>query len=568
MTALSIALLQINPCVGDLEANAASILRHAQVAAGEGAELILFPELCLSGYPPEDLVLKAHFLEACEQALAELALRLPSGSLVILGAPCKGVKKATNTAIGFLGGKEVFRYHKQRLPNYGVFDEKRIFEPGQNPGVFRFGTFNIGLHICEDSWDTSATSFDNLKDRPLDLLLNLSASPFHWGKHKQRRAILQQAAKQVDASLAYCNLVGGQDELVFDGRSLVLNSDGELLAQAAAHTETALYLEFMTETETEKDWSSAWGPTLNHLNKDVSLPPPAFANELDPLEDVYQALMVGVRDYVNKNGFEKVLIAVSGGVDSALVLALAVDALGADRVVGVTMPSRYNSPETISDSGRICEAFGVEMHTVPIKNLFNDYLEELSSLWEGRDVDVTEENLQARIRGNIIMALSNKFGWMVLTTGNKSELATGYCTLYGDMAGGYAVIKDVPKTVVFDLCRHRNRDGEMIPTSIIDRPPSAELRDDQKDSDSLPPYDVLDAILKAYVEEDQGMENIVAKGFEEDVVRRVIRLVDINEYKRRQGAPGVKITPKAFGRDRRVPITNAYRNQGFKGINL
>jgi NAD+ synthase (glutamine-hydrolysing) len=421
----------------------------------------------------------------------------------------------------------------------------------------------IGLHICEDSWLLSGAPCQCLRAAGLDLLLNISASPYHHGKLAQREDVLRQMAQALCTPLAYCNLVGGQDELVFDGASLFLAADGHELARAKQFEEHTLCITVNT--------AGGAKPALNTALLDV-LPLPKLPTEgsdwpapgqepvLDDVAEVYAALKLGLRDYVEKNRFREVVVALSGGIDSALVAALAVDALGAARVHGITMPSRFSSSATLGDAQLLAQRLGIECRTLPIKRLHEIFLEELAPCWPGRAPDTTEENLQARIRGNIVMALSNKFGWLVLTTGNKSEIATGYCTLYGDMAGGFAVIKDVPKILVFELSRWRNRQGvaPVIPPSIIERPPTAELRANQKDSDSLPPYDVLDPILERYVERDWPAEKIIAEGYDAATVRRVIKLVDLSEYKRRQGAPGIKITPKAFSRDRRMPITNQY----------
>lgn len=534
---MKIALVQLNPTVGALKANAELMVTKAKEAAEHGAELIVFPELTLTGYPPEDLILKAHFIEDCQQLIKELADRLPPEPAILIGAPYLEEGLTYNAAIVYRGGKIELIYKKNLLPNYGVFDEKRVFAAGTKPGIFEYQGYKIGIHICEDSWYAGAHPCTDLSKAGVDLVVNLSASPYHRGKIVERREVLAKAVKSVGAPIAYCNLVGGQDELVFDGGSKFVTVNGEVKGRAAQFTEETLYFQFPTGAATI-------APALT-----------------DPLQEVYEALKTGLRDYVEKNGFKKVIIAISGGIDSALVLAIAVDSLGSDRVIGVTMPSQYSSSETFNDALIIAKNFGIQIHTLPIKPIFNLYLEELKQAWGETEPDVTEENLQARIRGNLVMALSNKFGALVLTTGNKSEMAVGYCTIYGDMCGGFALIKDVPKTLVFKLCRWRNESEgkEMIPWDTIERPPSAELRPDQKDCDSLPPYDVLDGILQGYVEEQLSHQTLVDRGFDAELVSKIIRLVDLNEYKRRQGAPGVKITPRAFGRDRRMPITNRYR---------
>ena len=518
------ALIQFNPTVGALEENADRIIELASAAALDGAQLIIFPELSLCGYPPEDLILRPHFIEDCAKQLGRLASELPAEAFCIVGTPVERF----NAAAVFHGAKQIGIYRKMLLPNYGVFDEKRVFEEGTEPFTFdAFGT-KVGIHICEDSWLANGAACKALAAEQPDLVVNLSASPYHRGKRLEREAVFAAAAQTMSAPLLFCNQVGGQDELVFDGGSAAFEADGTLAARAPLFEEGTL------------------------------TPGAGIFQTLEPLEEVYEALKTGLRDYVNKNGFKKTVVAVSGGIDSALVLAIAVDALGADHVAAVTMPSQYSSNETLSDAEKIAANCGVEFHTIPIFPIFGKFTEELSNHWNP-EPGLAEENLQARIRGTLIMALSNKNGWLVLTTGNKSEFATGYCTLYGDMAGGFAVIKDVPKTLVFDLCRWRNEQGVVIPPSTIERPPSAELRPDQQDTDSLPPYDVLDPILEAYVEKDMGIDAMLAEGFDEEAVRKAVRLVDLSEYKRRQGPPGIKITPKAFGRDRRMPITNRYR---------
>ena len=568
---LIIALAQVNPTVGALEGNAARILDEAVRARQQGATLIVFPELALSGYPPEDLVLKRHFLEDCWATLQELAPKLPSDAVVLVGTPQPVDERVHNAAAVLHGGQIVATYHKMILPNYGVFDEKRVFNPGKIPLILQVGALRMALHICEDSWFPDHASVQLLKEARIDLLVNLSASPYHRGKRTLREEVLRKTSAFLDCSLAYCNLAGGQDELVFDGGSLVLDRNGDVLARARQFEEALLLVELdegnadpILEEPTPPIRRVVHLPPINALRpvRHAPVTPSIEPLMADPME-VYAALKTGLHDYVEKNGFTKAVIALSGGIDSALVAVLAVDTLGADRVAGVTMPSQYTSSETLTDADKLAENLGIEYHTVPIQDVHQKLLAGLSPLWSGREPDVTEENLQARIRGNIIMALSNKFGWLALATGNKSELATGYCTLYGDMVGGFALIKDVPKTLVYTLSVWRNQQGPhpVIPPSTIERPPSAELRPDQKDTDSLPPYDILDGIIERYVEKDFGVDQITADGFDPDTVRTVCRLVDVSEYKRRQGAPGVKITPKAFGRDRRMPITNAYRER-------
>ena len=527
------ALLQINPTVGALRSNADLIIQEAHRAADAGAELLITPECALSGYPPEDLILKDHFCADCQNELDSLINELPKEPLILIGTPLLRNGKKHNAAIAIQNGTIVGEYYKQLLPNYGVFDEKRLFAPGTESLILNHTGKKIAVHICEDSWEPEGTAVTNI-EQPIDLLINLSASPYHRGKQKDRLRILQQTAQSLSTTLLYCNLIGGQDELVFDGSSMVIAPDGSLISRAPA---------FMTHT---LHWNTA----------SAEITPP-----LNELSEIYEALKLGLHDYVEKTGFKKVVIALSGGIDSALVLALAVDALGTDRVISVTMPSRYSSSGTLQDAIDMANRLHIPIHQIPIEPLHHQFQNQLTSIWENKtSAELTDENLQARIRGNLIMAISNEFNWLVLTTGNKSEMAMGYCTLYGDMCGGFALIKDVPKTTVFDLCRWRNEQSEVIPPEIINRPPSAELRPDQKDTDSLPPYHQLDPILEAYVEQDLGIDGLISAGFDPDLAKRVIHAVELSEYKRRQSPPGVKITPRSFDRDRRMPIVNRYRN--------
>ncbi len=528
MQHLETALIQINSTVGALEKNTDRIIVSAKEAARKGAQLIVFPELALCGYPPEDLILRPQFMVDCKKQFNRLKKKLPKSIFVVVGAPLQDHSNRYNAAIVFHHGEIFGIYRKIQLPTYGVFDEHRIFAKGCEAFTFNAFGVKVGIHICEDSWLTDACTALSAK-RP-DLIINLSASPYHRGKRTEREKVFSAAAKKMNAPLLFCNLVGGQDELVFDGGSAAFSTHGDILARAPL---------FVEHTMIPKNAFDDWNP-------------------FDPLQEIYEALKVGLRDYVNKNGFKKTVIAVSGGIDSALTLAIAVDALGAERVVAVTMPSQYSSKQTCNDAKAVAANVGVKFHTIPISKIFGKFTKELSMIWNPTELGLVEENLQARIRGTLIMALSNRFNWLVLTTGNKSEFATGYCTLYGDMVGGFAVIKDIPKTLVLDLCRWRNEQGYIIPSSTLRRPPSAELRPNQKDSDTLPPYETLDPILEAYVEKDLGIDAMIAMGFDEAVVRHTVRLVDRSEYKRRQGPPGIKITPKAFGRDRRMPITNRY----------
>lgn len=569
---MRVGLAQINSTVGDLAGNSARIQDYAVRAQRAGAGLVLFPELALSGYPPEDLVLKPHFIEDCWAHLQALRESLPTDMVTVVGAPQAVAGAVHNSAVVFMGGRIAAIYHKMVLPNYGVFDEKRVFKAGRMPLVLQWGGMRLALHVCEDSWFLQEEAVQLLREAQVGCLLNISASPYHRGKRRVREEVLQETARYLGCTMAYCNLVGGQDELVFDGGSMLLAADGAVVGRAPQFEETLWVA----------DWSVPGGhnlpqepavPTRRIIHLSAPVPTakkersPSCAPLLDDLAEVYKALQTGLRDYVDKNGFRKTVIALSGGIDSALVAVVAVDTLGADRVAAVTMPSCYSSSGTKQDAEILAMNLGITLHTVPIQDLYEGFLAGLTPLWPDREADATEENVQARIRGTLIMALSNKFDWLVLTTGNKSELATGYCTLYGDMAGGFALIKDVPKTLVYALSQWRNTwaDEPVIPPTTLTRPPSAELRPDQQDSDSLPPYDVLDTIVERYVERDEGVDRIVAAGFDPQTVHQVSRLIDRSEYKRRQGAPGVKITPKAFGRDRRMPITNAYRDR-VKGV--
>ena len=524
------ALIQMNPTVGAVKANAADILRWAQDAAREGADLAVFPELALCGYPPDDLVLRPRFLDAVEAEVDRLAAALPRDLLVMVGAPMREGGKLYNTAMLLQGGQQVAIAKKILLPNYGVFDERRIFSAGTEPLVYEFKGARLAIQICEDSWWPECESFAGLKG-VCDLLVNLSASPYCRGRENEREKMAQAATAALGVPMLYTNILGGQDELVFDGGGMAMRSDGRVAARSGLFCDGMLFVDVEAS-------GKGWEPEDGLI---ATLP--------DAVEEVYEALRLGLKDYVDKNGFPGVLVALSGGIDSALVAAIAVDALGKDRVMGVTMPSKITSGETFSDALDLAKRLDIPCLEIPIAPAV-DALEGMLAP-ACKQVDwatplpgtVMEENLQARTRGVLVMALSNRFGHMVVTTGNKSEMATGYATLYGDMCGGFALIKDVPKLLVFELARWRNTRGEVIPPTTISRPPSAELKEDQKDSDSLPPYDVLDPILELYVEQEAGLKDLLAAGHDEATVRRVMRLVDRSEYKRRQGAPGVKITP-------------------------
>jgi NAD+ synthase (glutamine-hydrolysing) len=532
---LKIALAQTNFLVGNIAANVDNIV-VASIHARDvlGADIIVFPELCITGYPAEDLLLRKDFIDTANNAVYQLAERI-SGIAVVVGYPERAGDKLYNSAVVLQNGVTLANYRKQALPNYGVFDEQRYFFPGNQPCVFEFnGTF-IGLTLCEDVWQGGIIAAN--KQAGAELLLTLNASPFHSGKIYLREKVIEPQIKTAGIPLVYVNQVGGQDELIFDGASFVMDETGEVVFRAAEFTEQISVVEF--------DGNQPIKSTL--------------AAPYTKISSDYHALVLGVKDYVRKNGFQGALLGLSGGVDSALVLALAVDALGADKVEAVLMPSRYTQDMSNEDAVLQADALGVKYHIIPIEPAVTAFTGMLSEVFAGTGRDTTEENIQARCRGVILMAMSNKQGKLLLTTGNKSEMSVGYATLYGDMAGGFAPIKDVPKLLVYQLARYRNSLSQVIPERVLVRPPSAELAPDQKDEDSLPPYDALDPILERYVELDQSAEEIIAAGFRPDHVARAISLVDRNEYKRRQSPPGIRITPRAFGRDRRFPITSGYR---------
>ncbi len=569
MPRLRIALAQINTTVGDFEGNADRIVAALKSARKLGADLVTFPELSVCSYPPEDLLLKPHFVRDDRPTLEQIAPET-RGITAIIGCLGSSGRAIYNTAALLCDGVIVDEYHKVLLPNYGVFDEKRYFTEGDRCPVFKIHGASVGITICEDMWVAGGPAA-LMAQSGAELIVNISASPYHYGKQPQREQMFGARARECGLPVVFNNLVGGQDELVFDGNSLVLDAAGVVTARGAQFAEDLV----LTDIEVVKREPSKTpvSETVSHCRTEIitvsETAPTGGKPELpargDTRQDfpgeVYDALVLGTRDYVTKNGFSGVLIGLSGGIDSALVAALAADALGPQAVTGVAMPSRYSSDESLNDAKALADNLGIRFMTLPFERIFQAYLDVLAPEFGDRPADTAEENIQARIRGNLLMALSNKFGSLVLTTGNKSEMATGYCTLYGDMAGGFAVIKDVPKTMVYPLCRYRNQiEGkEIIPESIIVKPPSAELRPNQADTDNLPPYEVLDPVLTAYVELDQSLEEIVAGGVAPEIAARAARLVDISEYKRRQSPPGVKITPRAFGRDRRLPITNRYR---------
>lgn len=533
---LRIAIAQINLLVGDIEGNARRIVEWSLRARDEKqADIIIFPELAITGYPPEDLLLRQGMYERVEQALQKLQQEI-QGITVLVGYPEKTAEGIFN-AVAVIENSAVSTVaRKNYLPNYSVFDEKRYFISANGSTVFKFKDKKLGICICEDIWYPEPVK--NVVNAGADLILNLNASPFHSQKTREREETIRQRVSEVNVPIVYANMVGGQDELVFDGQSFVIDADKNLTHRFAAFEEALEVVDFDAQS-------------LTPLSPDIT---PALSEEAS----VYQALVTGVQDYVTKNGFPGVVIGLSGGIDSALTLSIAVDALGAEKVEAVMMPSRYTLDMSVEDATQQAELLGINFQVIPIEKPFNAFLELLKDEFAGTEVDTTEENMQARCRGLILMAISNKKGKMVLTTGNKSEMAVGYATLYGDMAGGYNALKDVKKTLVFRLAKYRNSISPNIPQRVIERPPSAELAPDQKDTDSLPEYEILDEILEMYIEHDRGLEDIVAAGFKRETVRRVLRLVDVNEYKRRQAAPGVRITQRAFGRDRRYPITSGY----------
>ncbi|WP_275099219.1 NAD+ synthase [Sedimenticola hydrogenitrophicus] len=535
---LKISLAQIDLMVGDVRGNADRVLEAMRVARDQQqAHAVIFPELTLTGYPPEDLLLRPELIARVESELERLCSAC-SGIDLILGYPRCKEGKLYNAAGVIRDGVIIAEYFKSLLPNYSVFDEKRYFEPGDGPCIFDLQGVPVGITICEDIWYKSPAVA--AAEAGARILLNLNASPFHSGKAPERETLLQKRAQEAGLSIIYVNLVGGQDELVFDGGSLVVNAAGTVTQRAAFFREDQVLVEYAGEADRPVPVAATIEPLLSEE------------------EAVYSALVSGVRDYVLKNGFKGAVLGLSGGIDSALTLAIAVDALGADQVEVVMMPSRYTADMSNEDAILQAEILGVKHQTIPIEPAFNTFLEMLAQTFAGTERDTTEENIQARCRGVILMAISNKTGKILLTTGNKSEMSVGYSTLYGDMAGGFAPIRDVPKLLVYRLAEYRNREVEVIPRRVIERPPSAELSPDQKDTDSLPAYEILDPILAMYIEQDMGVQEIIAAGYPEAIVRRVTRLVDRNEYKRRQAPPGIKITQRAFGRDRRYPLTNGF----------
>ena len=573
---LRIALSQLNPVVGDLTGNTEKIIEYIGQARDGGADLVVFPELVVTGYPPEDLLLRPQFIKDNISHVRKI-VQATSGITAIIGF-ADGEETLYNAAAIVHDAEWKENYHKIHLPNYEVFDERRYFVPGNSVYVINLNGMNIGVNICEDIWIPNSVSECQVLRGNADVIINISASPFHYGKTAQRETMLRERAKFNRAYILYDNLVGGQDELIFDGHSLIIDDSGQVVVRGAQFREDLILFDLdVTALEesrkSDNDFLKNKGECsieypieklVLKRGKKTQIVKPEIkrgrTSKLSSLEEIYNALTLGTRDYVRKNGFRSVVIGLSGGIDSALTAAIAVDALGADNVTGVSMPSQYSSSGSVTDAAALADNLGIKLYTVEIEDTYYSYQRMLEEIFQGTEEDVTEENIQARIRGNILMAFSNKFGCLTLTTGNKSEISVGYCTLYGDMAGGFAVIKDVPKTLVYKLSYFVNkRDGrERIPVSTLTKAPSAELKPDQTDQDSLPPYNVLDSILYLYVEKDYDLKRIAAKGFDEALVQRIIRMVDLSEYKRRQAAPGVKITPKAFGKDRRMPITNRY----------
>jgi len=541
---MRVALGQFNPIVGDLAGNADKMRKIWAKAMESNVDLLVFPEMAVCGYPPEDLLQKKHFLQDNRLFVDKLAADCPDKTIIV-GFAESHQDAAYNSAAVLQAGRVNKIYRKGVLVDYGVFDERRYFHIGREPAVINVAGVSVALTICADIWEIKwlANLLGNADH--VKMIVNISASPFHLGKIEKRQEIVSRCAREFNCAVAYCNLVGGQDELVFDGSSCFVDSTGKLVAKGKAFAEDLIIADVTTtgdgNVQVEPMQASAPQPT-------------------DMLDEVYQAIVLGTRDYARKNGFEKVLLGLSGGIDSAVTAAIAAAALGPENVIGITMPSKFNSPETISDAEKIANNLGVEFLTIPIESILEQFDRELKKVPGWDSEGIAYENLQARIRGGILMSLSNQFGALVLTTGNKSETAVGYATLYGDTAGGFAAIKDVPKTMVYKLARHINKMAarQVIPADVITRPPTAELRPGQKDSDTLPDYDVLDKILKGYVEQDKSPQQLVESGLPKDVVLRVIRMVDRNEYKRRLSPPGIKITPKAFGKDRRLPITNRY----------
>lgn len=571
MKKIRVALAQINPVVGDFEYNYNKILEFIEKAKKLEADIIAFPELALTGYPPEDLILKPSFIEKNLYYLEKLKENIDN---IIAVVGFIGKQEDVFNAAAVIYNKEIVGiYHKQFLPNYGVFDENRYFQKGDGLLLISVDNYKVGVSICEDIWYPE-NPVNDYAILGTEVVININASPYSQGKVKRREEMLKVRSRDNLISIAYVNMVGGQDELVFDGNSLILDAQGEILAKAESFEEELLLADIDLDEIFRLQLKDNRLKNLRHIKKPINVKEvildykiknknnqisQKIALDKKEIEDTYKALVVGLRDYINKNGFKKVVIGLSGGIDSSLTACIAVDALGKENVKGILMPSQYNSKESIEDALELAKNLDIETFTVPIENIFDKYLEEFQEIFKGLKPDTTEENLQARIRGNILMALSNKFGWIVIATGNKSEMSVGYSTLYGDMVGGFAVLKDVLKTKVYELSYYRNYISKVIPDRVLTKPPSAELRPNQTDETELLPYPILDQIIQFYVEQDLTVEEIVKLGFEEKDVKKIINLIDKNEYKRRQAPIGIKITERAFGKDRRMPITNRFK---------
>ncbi len=574
-----IALAQINCCVGDIHGNVDRMIAHIKEAQKAGADIIVFPELTITGYPPEDLLLKKSFIKDNKDAINEI--KEASGSIITIAGFVESSGNIYNAAAVIQNGEVADVYRKSRLPNYGVFDEDRYFKSGSEVSVYRYGKLIFGVNICEDIWHPGNPAKQQVRSGNAQLIINISSSPYNLKKPEEREKMLTKRASRHGCFLAFCNLVGGQDELVFDGNSCVISDTGEVISRAAQFQEDLLVTDLDIKRPSRKngrDTKAQKMPSKHKTVRSVELKPPANRTRRPVLprknefkseeQEVFDALVLGTRDYVMKNGFKKTVIGISGGIDSSLVAVIATEALGAGNLLGIIMPSEYSSKGSVEDSLILAANLGIETRNIPISKIFSSYLKSLEVHFEGKPANEAEENIQARIRGNILMALSNKFGYLVLSTGNKSEMSVGYGTLYGDMAGGFAVIKDIPKMLIYRLAKFYNREKgqDVIPVSVINKPPSAELRPEQKDTDSLPPYEQLDRILKYYIEDDLSVKEIINKGEDESTVRQVARMVDQNEYKRRQSPIGIKITGKAFGKDRRMPVTMGYNRSGKSSI--
>jgi len=563
---IRIALAQINSTVGDLSGNRDRIIGFIGKARKYACDILVFPEMAVSGYPPEDLLLKPHFIRDNGKELEKISRHCP-GMIVIIGCPVSDGKGNVYNAAAVIGDKKIrCVYHKKELPNYAVFDERRYFTPQSRNAVFRIKGVKFGVNICEDIWASRGPYIEQVR-AGAGILFNISASPYHAGKRDERKKLLTGRAKATKTFICYVNLVGGQDELVFDGGSFIIGPEGGIIASGKEFEEDLVMADIHVKPGKKRGGNShrirEVSIPFKGTPKDVLIDPDQFLYKRSSrLEEIYKALVLGTEDYVYKNGFKKAVLGISGGIDSALTAVIARDALGPENVTGISMPSPYTSGGARKDSVTLARNLGIGFREVPIDDLFTAYKKILDGHMPGKVRRLVKENLQARIRGNMLMAFSNEYGWMLLTTGNKSETAVGYCTLYGDMAGGFAVIKDVPKTLVYELAEHVNREGLVIPPGIIKRAPSAELSPGQKDTDAIPPYEYLDPVLKGYIENDKRFDDLKKDHLGTDLIKKVINMVDTNEYKRRQAPPGIKITPKAFGRDRRFPITNKYRESG------